>query len=319
MRLFGKFGQFFKDPPLWFLLPLYAASVAACFGVLWLTSLGTPAFPLSVAVYAFYALAGVLFVYSFYTFVKLIVRLVKKLDGVLRRRGISLFSREQYGLRGLLFFAVSFGISIVNALFNGMLGILFHSVWYGALAAYYLALALLRGGILFFPTGGKIFSLRREGGEAEEAAGRAEEKRGLRIYGGCGAALLVLSVCFSVAVALTVRGEGSFEHAGLAIYAAALYTFYKVTVSIVNFFKTRKMTDMRLHAVRTVNIADALVSLFALQTAMFREFSPEADMGPANALTGLAVCALTAAMGIVMFVGAALRLKKIKREGDTDD
>lgn len=257
MRLFGKFGQFFKDPPLWFLLPLYAASVAACFGVLWLTSLGTPAFPLSVAVYAFYALAGVLFVYSFYTFVKLIVRLVKKLDGALRRRGIALFSREQYGLRGLIFFAVSFGISIVNALFNGMLGILFHSVWYGALAAYYLA--------------------------------------------------------------LTVRGEGSFEHAGLAIYAAALYTFYKVTVSIVNFFKTRKMTDMRLHAVRAVNIADALVSLFALQTAMFREFSPEADMGPANALTGLAVCALTAAMGIVMFVGAALRLKKIKREGDTDD
>ena len=215
---------------------------------------------------------------------------------------------KNYGYRTVVIACASVALNAAYAVYNSAVALHYSALWNGLFAVYYILLCALRGTFLMD---------KRKKARALTKDERAELSA--KKYVRCGIWLIMLTLLIVAnIVSMSVAGAGR-RQSGYLVIAAALYTFYKVTVSIVNFFKTRKMTDMRLHAVRTVNIADALVSLFALQTAMFREFSPEADMGPANALTGLAVCALTAAMGIVMFVGAALRLKKIKREGDTDD
>ena len=94
------------------------------------------------------------------------------------------------------------------------------------------------------------------------------------------------------------------------IYVAATYTFVKVTMSIVNFVRAKKQTDYTVEAVRNVNVADAAVSVLALQTSMFYEFGNGVATGFANALTGAAVCAVVLVLGIHMIVKGQKGLNK---------
>ena len=201
-------------------------------------------------------------------------------------------------------------MSFAYAVFNGVLGIMGLSAWYGALAVYYVLLAAMRGGVLSFHFLGR---------KKYAADANGEKRADLRAFGICGTGLVLLPLCLSVVIAQTVRGINSFEHPGLTIYVAALYAFYKIVMSVINIFRARRSDELTVRAIRSINLADALVSILALQTAMFREFSPDADAGFANALTGFAVCALTAALGIFMIVRSAFERKKLVKTGQAGE
>jgi len=49
-----------------------------------------------------------------------------------------------------------------------------------------------------------------------------------------------------------------------------------------------------------------------LQVAMFQAFSPESNLGFANALTGALVSAIILVVGIIMIVKANKKLKELK-------
>jgi hypothetical protein len=69
-----------------------------------------------------------------------------------------------------------------------------------------------------------------------------------------------------------------------------------------------------VRAIRHINLADALVSILALQTAMFKEFAIGQNVGVYNAVTGGVVCALTLALGTFMIVTAEKRSRILKKE-----
>lgn len=79
---------------------------------------------------------------------------------------------------------------------------------------------------------------------------------------------------------------------------------------------------MTVRAAKNINLADAFVSILALQTAMFREFDAGdvVNVATMNAVTGAIVCALTAALGVFMIVIAAKKVgqKRDKEEHKTD-
>lgn len=74
----------------------------------------------------------------------------EKIENVIGRYAFTRRMVESYGFRTVALASVSFFISVIFGLYNGMMGILFHSVWYGALALYYILLAFLRGGVLSY-------------------------------------------------------------------------------------------------------------------------------------------------------------------------
>ena len=111
-----------------------------------------------------------------------------------------------------------------------------------------------------------------------------------------------------------VKSNAGFERHGMMIYVAAAYTFIKIGTSIANFVKARREDDYTLQILRNVNLADAVVSVLALQTAMLREFGAELDVGIFNALTGAGVCSVILALGIYMIVKGNIGLKKLKEE-----
>ncbi len=137
----------------------------------------------------------------------------------------------------------------------------------------------------------------------------------MRIYRICGIVLLLLPIALSFAILQMVRANDSFVHTGITIYAYAIYAFYKIIVSIYNFVKTRQSSEMTVRAAKNINLADAMVSILALQTAMFREFDTAGDfvnIARMNAVTGAIVCGLTAAIGIYMIVIAVKKIRKHK-------
>lgn len=310
MRFWKKIIQWLKDPHGIFLFLLYGVTIISAAGAIFLTTLGNLENPLAVVVYVVYAIAAIALGCSVYTMVLFIPRMKQKTVKRLQKRKFTSRLLEQYGFRTVVFTAGSLAVSIAYTVFNGAIGIVELSIWYGSLAGYYLLLTLMRGGIL---------SYHRSKSKGKMTSEYDVKKRALKIYRICGGVLFVLPICLSFAILQMVIGKNSFEHGGMMIYVSASYAFYKITTSIVHIFKARKNDDMTVRAIRCINFADALVSILALQTAMFKEFSSGENVGFVNALTGGVVCAFTAALGIFMFVNASLKLKEAQKEKENGE
>ena len=212
---------------------------------------------------------------------------------------------NNYGVRTVVFAILSFAISIAYGAYNFTLAILGTSIWYGVLAAYYILLACMRGGVITHHR--RRFRAHRRGTHIENV-----KIKGIKRYRNCGIMLIIMTIALSIAVLQMISAHNTFEHAGFMIYAAAAYTFYKVTMSIINIVKAKKQNDITIQAIRNINLADATVSLLALQTSMIHAFGADDGIEFAdtlNGVTGAAVCALVFALGIYMIVNAKRRLE----------
>ena len=119
-------------------------------------------------------------------------------------------------------------------------------------------------------------------------------------------------IAFSGVIVLIYTSNMYFEYAGLMIYAIAAFTFYKLTLAIVNMFKAHKQTDLCIQSIRNINLANALISLLVLQVALFQAFSPQSNTSFANALTGGAIAIAIISLGIFMIIKSNKILKNNK-------
>ena len=220
---------------------------------------------------------------------------------------------HNYGVRTVVFAVISFILSIAYGAYNLTLAILGLSIWYGVLAVYYVLLACMRGGVITHHR--RRFRAHRRGTTIENV-----KIKGIKRYRNCGIMLIVMTLALSVAVFQMISAHNTFEHIGFMIYAAAAYTCYKVTMSIINIVKAKKQRDITIQAIRNINLADAAVSLLALQTSMFHSFGKSDDAkfeSILNGVTGGVVCALVLALGIYMIIKAQKRLKTELNQIDT--
>lgn len=309
-----KLFDFFKKPPLWFLLVLAVVGIGAIVGgTLFLTQ--DNLYPYVMWGYVFLGVMCVTVGYCIYGFIKILPDLNERVLKWSENKPFWNRTFTEYGFRTILFSIGSFVINLAFAVYNGSIAIVINSVWFGALAAYYVLLIVLRGIILVY------HAFRKKAvktGQTEDITLRKDT----RIYGVCGIVLLLLPIALSFAILQMVRANDSFVHTGITIYAYAIYAFYKIIVSVYNFVKTRQTNEMTVRAAKNINLADAFVSILALQTAMFREFDAGdvVNVATMNAVTGAIVCALTAALGVFMIVIAAKKVgqKRDKEEHKTD-
>lgn len=126
-------------------------------------------------------------------------------------------------------------------------------------------------------------------------------------------------IAYTIAMVQMVYANKGFIHIGLTIYASAIHTFYKATMSVIHLVKAKKEQDYCIQSLRNIGFAEALVSLLALQTAMFASFS-DGQMNTAipNAITGGVVVLIILTLGIYMIIKGKQQLKKIN-EGVKED
>ncbi|MGN1039960.1 MAG: hypothetical protein ACI4QL_00860 [Candidatus Fimimonas sp.] len=301
MKFWQRIVAWLKSPHGWQLALLYVVTFAAAVCAM-ILSVGNFGGFWSVAAYFAYALAALLLGFSVYSLVKIAPKIKQKALSTLQKRAFTNKMLQQYGFRTIVFSTASFTINLAYVALNGVVAIIDGSVWYGSLAAYYLLLAVMRGGAISVFWGKK----------------RNTPQNSVLVYKRCGIGLIVLPMALSVAILQMVRGENSFEHAGMMIYVSATYAFYKIIMSVVNVFKARKTDDFTVRAVRCINLSDAMVSILALQTAMFKEFGGEEIASGMNTVTGTAVCALTVALGIFMVAEANKKIKSVERNNESE-
>ena len=302
--------EFIKKPPLWFLLVLAVIGIGATVGgTLFMTQESLSAYVM--VGYAFLGVMGVTVGYCIYGFIKIFPDLNERVLKWAENKPFWNRLFTEYGFRTILFSIGSFAINLAFAVYNGSVAIVIRSIWFGALASYYILLIVLRGIILVYHV------LRRKAVKAGQTEDITKRKD-MRIYSICGVVLLLLPIALSFAILQMVRANDSFVHTGITIYVYAIYAFYKIIVSIYNFIKTRRSSEMTVRAAKNINLADAFVSILALQTAMFREFDAgdTVNVATMNAITGAIVCALTAALGVFMIIIAA---KKTRRKNEYEE
>ena len=201
-------------------------------------------------------------------------------------------------------------MSLLNSVLNGYLGIANKSIWYGALSAFYIALAFVRGSALLYH-GNRL---------GKNAPNTNDEQAKAKVYLRSGIYTLVLNVALSVAIAQMIFSNAHFEYVGWTIFASAAYAFYKITMSIISFVKAQKQTDLTVRAIRNINLVDALVSILALQTGLLSTFADGTmDVSLMNTLTGTAVSLSSIGIGIYMIVSANKKLKQLQKDVDKNE
>lgn len=134
------------------------------------------------------------------------------------------------------------------------------------------------------------------------------------LYRFLGGMLTLLSFILALSVYLSFRYDVAIVHQEIMMITIATYTFYKMTMAIVNAIKARKQHALWLIAIRNIGCADAAASLLTLQRSMLVSFDgmSKRDMELMNALTGAGVCLLTAILGIYMILRKEKQNGKIK-------
>ena len=196
------------------------------------------------------------------------------------------------------------GVSLYQGFFVNLLyivmklisGIVYRSAWFIALAVYYILLAVMR------------FLLVRRLNVQDEAA---ELKR----YRLCGIMLLFMNQALTGIVVFMVHQNRGFDYPGLLIYGMAAYSFYAVTVAIINIVKARRQKSPILSAARAISLVAAMVSILSLETAMLARFGGDDDPMFRRAMTGATgggVCTIVIGMALYMIWRANKNLKTLR-------
>lgn len=242
--------------------------------------------------------------YALCTVVALIPDLVKRSGEKVRSdpRAVKYFAEQDTRMRSSLHRSTA--LNLAFGLFKLILGIYYRSFWFGAVGIYYMVLSLTR-----------YLLIRKD----REILHRQDSLQLLQWQGYCigGGFLLILNATMSGIVFLCIWQNQSYVYPGFIIYASAAYTFYRLTMAIIQNIKLRNHNKPLFLAAKTMDLSAALMSIFALQTAMFTTFGSDTEESVQqlmNTLTGGAVCFIVVCMAVYMLVRAHKEIKAFNKK-----
>lgn len=198
---------------------------------------------------------------------------------------------EDYRFRTVLTTMPSFVINVAYTIYNGVIGVMNQSAWFITMAVYYSLLGIMR--YCAVHTERKISYMEDQ---------KLIRKKELAVIKTDGILLLLLNLALSGVVLLTIAKGRAKAYSEIIAISIAAYTFYKITMAVINMVKVRKMQSPILITIRNIGVADALVSMLTLQMTMLVSFQGTDGLNAdrMNGITGLAVCLLISALGISM-------------------
>ena len=200
--------------------------------------------------------------------------------------------------RGSVSIYQGMAVNFLYMVFRIIAGIRYASVWFISMAVYYLVL----GGLRFY----LIVCYRRHTPELER-----------RCCHTTAWLLFLLNIPMGGMILLMVRTNSGFSYPGSIIYLSALYTFYAMTVSIINLVKFHKLGSPILSAAKVLNFISAMMSILGLQTAMISRFSENGDRFRIlmNTITDGAVYSIVIVIAIYML----LHSRTLRKEVTSDE
>ncbi len=282
--------------PLWIILPLVLLS-AILLSLIFVR--GMEEHPLAYAVY----------VLSFYTLSVLSVFCYRTLPGYIRRARAWLYSTELGNrfmtdavFKTTVMLYVGLAVSILYSVANVVFAIQLHTAWYNIFAGYYAIIGIMR------------FLLLRYVNRNPIGEGSVGEWRRMRL---CGIILTLINLSVSSAVLMMLFFDRGAKYDGLFIYVVAAYTFYAVTLSVINIVKYRKYKSPVLSSVKVLSLATALVSMLMLTAAMLSSFggeTPEETKKGLIAGAGALISALILTLSSYMIIRSTKEIENSSKE-----
>ena len=182
--------------------------------------------------------------------------------------------------RTLKFALASLVFNIAFATYHLVMGLVTSSWWLLTLGSYYLILSTVRFAVL-----------------------RSKSKERF-IAKFTGWMLMLLSIPLVGTVILSVLRDRGHKLHMIVMIAMAAYAFTKITLAIIKFIKARRSKSAILLTLRNISLADAFVSIFALQRSMLVSFEgmSEAEIVIMNAALGSAVCIACFVLGLLLLL-----------------
>lgn len=175
-----------------------------------------------------------------------------------------------------------------------------HSWWFMVLAVYYVIMAVMRYLLV------RYVRIQKIGTDI-----LSEWKRS-RI---CAYILLLINLSLSGAVLMILYQHRGYDYPGMMIYVMAMYTFYALTISIVDIVKYRKMGSPIMSTAKIVSLSAALVSMLNLETAMFAQFGTDMAQQDQNLmimLTGAGISITVVTLSVILIVKATIEIRREK-------
>lgn len=202
---------------------------------------------------------------------------MKRLNQLITRFGpIDAFINDlEY--RVFIMTAFSLFLNIILGLFNGLMGIISHSVWSMTMFLYYSVLVLMRFMIFYY---NRFYS--------------GSESLILEIDG-------VLFICLAFILAgatlVALKNDVYYKHELIQLVIVGAYTFARVFIGAYNLIKAKKMHYPILNTIRHISYVEAMVSLLSLQTTINITFLGSENSYNLNLLFGFLVCLMIYVIG----------------------
>lgn len=284
-------------PPLWVLIVLTLLTAA---GMIVVFGKNLSHTPIAYAVYAvaFYTLCVV----SLF-FAKVLPKQWKAFQAKLHTYPLlhRYMTDPAFKTRVSLF--LSLGVNLLYAGMNVLSWALYRSMWFVVLAVYYAILSVMR------------FLLVRYIHSHTLGGDRLGELQRARL---CSCILLLLNFVLTGAVLMILYQDKGFTYHGILIYVMAAYTFYITTHAIISLMKYRKYHSPVMTTSKIIALSAALVSMLALETAMFSRFGGDMTRETRQlmiALTGAGVSGVVIVLSVLMIVKTAQEIKEIQENG----
>lgn len=171
---------------------------------------------------------------------------------------------------------LSLAIDAPWAIGNLALGAWSASPWLATLGAYYLLLAAMRALL--------VFAIRQ-----------GDDARTAKTMRACGLLIASLTLVTSGIVVLATTTPGSFAYPDVVIYAVATYAFVSLGTAMAGIASRRRHANQLMFVLSNVNLANALVSILALEVAMMALFGTNEDPSFVTAMTMFTGTMVTAA------------------------
>ncbi len=246
--------------------------------------------------------SGLIFLYALFVTVNSILRLRKKVLKVADRYEFTRNLHFSYEFRTIFFGTCAFLCNIGYTVFLASMAFIYDSVWYGALAVYYIVLATSRGGVL-------LQNNKDEKKYKFDFHSLQKAKAGTYRY--CGIMMLALAAALAVSVVDLVIGGTGPRTAGGFIFFFGVVAVYKVINAIVHFIRSSKRVDMVVRSVQYINLAVTLVSVLTLQTVILSAYPTTVNPAVFNGITGALVCVITLVLGTYMIIHSVRAKRRI--------
>lgn len=197
--------------------------------------------------------------------------------------------------------AASFDIDVIYTASNAISAHARGSLWFGTLAAYYAALAIMR-----LPLSLSIL----------RPANEAERRREHTLAFICGVLLVLCTPVFAGFVVLALHRQSAISYSPTLIYGVALYAFYSFIGGVVKLVRARTDPHPAVRGANALYLVVAAVSMLSLEVAMIDQFNEQRDerfRTTMIAATGAAVCAFALSMGLWMALSSARHLCRRRR------